>query len=132
MTIKKIPVMKADELTSGGRIYSVQSFKEALKKFKWDMTLPLTTVDRHKDKKEVAYLRKSDVVFDENEKILYVALNEDVRNKIFGLTIVPYVYINKVVRKDKNSVIIWDFTLNGFQATSDLCSFPTLNANVSA
>ncbi len=99
-------------------------------KIKWDTTIPLISTDRDGNKKEIAYFKKPDFKYNEEKKTLFVALNEEIKGRVFGRTLAPYIYINSVRRIDKNTVAILDFTFNGVQATSDLCSFPSIDSTV--
>ncbi len=122
--------MKAEEKTYEGRIYSEASILSALSRFNWKTAIPITCINRDKIKKEEGYVTKAEIDYDKDTKIVSVEIEETLLGKFYGRTIVPVVFVNRSRRNDKESIIIDDFTFNEFQATTDLCSFPSLNAVV--
>lgn len=126
-----VPIIKAEEVTSSGRMYSFESIKKALDKIKWDTAIPVRALDREGNDKEIAYLKKPDFELDTKNKTLVVKINDSLKGKVMGRSLAPYVFIDRTRPKDKNSVIIEDFTLNGVQVTSDLCSFKSISSIVS-
>lgn len=125
----RVPLIKIDEKTWGGRIYTRSSIIRALEKIKWDSSLPLVGEDRHKNRKEYSFLRKTDLEFNDSEGILYVFIDPDLKGRLFGLSLAPYVHVD-YVRRDKEVAYIEEFTLNGVQVTSDLCAFSSIESKI--
>jgi len=129
MEKKRFPLIKTDERTSGGRVYTRKSVEEAMKRIRWDSYVPLCGIDRTGMQKEYTMLRKDDFFFDTNAGILYVSIKEDIIPRINGLSLVPYIYVESV-RTGKEEAIIHDFVLNGVHAVQDLCSFKSIDSLV--
>jgi hypothetical protein len=128
--MRVIPIMKANEKTSAGRIYTAGAIRLALEKIKHNTRIPIVALDRDKNEKTVAFIGKADIKFDESTLILNVCLDDSVLKFIMGRSLVPYIYVDKVRRGEKDTAIIDFFTINGLQAVDDLCSFPSINSVV--
>ena len=128
--MKIIPILKAEEKTAGGRVYSLSAFENAYNRILWHTKIPFKTHDRSGYPKDIKLLKKDDIIVDKQNKTLSVKLEDSDTMGLYGLSLAPEICVEKVRKIDKDSVLIEDFTIEGIQATQDLCSFKSIDSIV--
>jgi len=127
--MSRVSILKAGEKTWSGRIYTPESIKDALTKIRWDQCVPLSGIDRNKEKKQIGFIKRSEIEYDEASKTLYVTISEDYKLKIMGLSLAPIILVIRSGR-DKESLTVTEFSFEGVEATSDLCAFSSIDCTV--
>lgn len=125
----KVNLLKANEKTSGGRMYSMDALRDSVNQLKWDDSIALLSMNKDNTEKYVYTVKKKDFVIDESTGVLSVNLSENIVPLIKGRYLAPMIEVDNV-REGKDYAIITRFKIHSIQAVTEESSFKTISSKV--
>jgi hypothetical protein len=134
-TIRKTPILKADEKNSSGRIYTEAAILNWLNNPKSKVNfIPLKHYKTETDFSYVKQLsRRNDFTYDKASKTLYVILDNDSACRLLNKTLSPEVKVNRAqkdIKKNVTTLTIFDMEIMTIIADNRLTTSNSFEAVV--